>query len=289
MDTAERIRYEIDVTDVEYIKHGDKPYLARVYKPKGQGPFPLLIDIHGGAWVNKDRTSDEGTDAPLAKTGVVVASLDFRMPGDGANCAYPASMQDINYAVRWFKANAARFSIDAKRVGILGVSSGGHQAMLTAMRPHDATYSAVPGPAGVDSTVQCAVMCWPVIDPLGRYEYAQGLKGGQHDKQAKNWLDSHDRYWGSTETMAQANPTRLLERGETALTPPVVYLQGTADLAHPVPNRERFIAQYRKAGGAVDLHLFEGVGEAFITNDPNSPQAKDAVEKIIAFVHRELG
>ena len=289
MDTAERIRYEIDVTDVEYIKHGDKPYLARVYKPKGQGPFPLLIDIHGGAWVNKDRTSDEGTDAPLAKTGVVVASLDFRMPGDGANCAYPASMQDINYAVRWFKANAAKFSIDANRVGILGVSSGGHQAMLTAMRPHDATYSAVPGPAGVDSTVQCAVMCWPVIDPLGRYEYAQGLKGGHHDKQAKNWVDSHDRYWDSTETMAQANPTRLLERGETALTPPVVYLQGTADLAHPVPNRERFIAQYRKAGGAVDLHLFEGVGEAFITNDPNSQQAKDAVEKIIAFVHRELG
>lgn len=290
MDTAERIRYEIEVTDVEYIKHGDKPYLARVYKPKGAGPFPLLIDIHGGAWVNKDRTSDEGTDAPLAKTGVVVVSLDFRMPGDGENCAYPASMQDINYAVRWFKANAAKFSINPKRVGILGVSSGGHQAMLTAMRPHDATYSALSlsGPASVDATVQCAVMCWPVIDPLGRYEYAQGLLGGEHDKQAKNWIASHDRYWGSKEKMAQANPTRLLERGETAVMPPVIYLQGTADLAHPVPNRDRFIAQYRKAGGQVALHLFEGVGEAFITNDPNSQQAKDAVEKIIAFVHREL-
>jgi acetyl esterase len=69
----------------------------------------------------------------------------------------------------------------------------------------------------------------------------------------------------------------------------VIYLQGTADLAHPVPNRDRFIAQYRKAGGRVDLHLFEGVGEAFITNDPNSQQAKEAVAKIIEFVHRELG
>lgn len=287
MDTAQRVSYDIDVSDVEYIKHNGKPYLARVYKPKGKGPFPLMIDIHGGAWVNKDRIADEGTDTPVAKTGVVVASLDFRMPADGAGCAYPASLQDINYAVRWFKANAAQFNADPARVAILGVSSGGHQAMLTAMRPDD--FADIPGPAGVDASVQCAVMCWPVIDPLGRYEYAQGLLGGQHDKQAKNWIDSHNRFWGTTELMAKANPTRLLERGEKALTPPVVYLQGTADLAHPAPNRDRFIAEYRKAGGKVDLHLFEGVGEAFITNDPNSPQAKSAVEKMIEFLHRELG
>ena len=289
MTTAELVRHEIDVTDVEYIRHGDKPYLARVYKPRGKGPFPLLIDIHGGAWTKKDRMADEGTDAPLAKTGVVVASLDFRMPADGGNCGYPASIQDINYAIRWFKSRAAEFNIDPKRVGILGVSSGGHQAMLSAMRPGDTRYAALPGPAGVDASVQCAVMCWPVIDPLGRYEYAQGLRGGQHDKQAKNWIESHDLYWGSTEAQAEGNPTRLLERGEKTPLPPVIYLQGTADLAHPVPNRDRFIASYRKAGGKVDLHLFEGVGEAFITNDPNSSQARDAIEKIIEFVHRELG
>ena len=88
--------------------------------------------------------------------------------------------------------------------------------------------------------------------------------------------------------MAKANPTRLLERGEKAQIVPVVYLQGTADLAHPVPNRDRFINEYRKVGGKVDLHLFEGVGEAFITNDPDSPQAKGAVAKMIEFLHREL-
>jgi acetyl esterase len=287
MDTAQRVNYDIDVTDVEYIRHGNKPFLARVYKPRGKGPFPLIIDLHGGAWTKKDRTSDEGTDAPLAKTGVVVVSLDFRMPP--ADAGYPASMQDVDYAIRWFKSRAADFGIDPKRVGILGVSSGGHQAMLTAMRPNDPRYAALPGPAGVDATVKCAVMCWPVIDPLGRYEYAKGLLGGEHDKHAKSWVESHDLYWPDTAAMAEGNPTRALERGEKTALPNVIYLQGTADLAHPVPNRDRFIAAYRKAGGKVDLHLFEGVGEAFITNDPNSPQAKEAVEKIIAFVHRELG
>jgi len=88
--------------------------------------------------------------------------------------------------------------------------------------------------------------------------------------------------------MEEANPTRLLERGEKVPLPPVIYIQGAADVAHPVPNRERFIANYRKAGGRVELHLFEGMGEAFITNDPNSPQARSAVEKIIEFVHREI-
>ena len=68
-------RYEIDVEDVEYLRHGDKPLLARVYKPRGTGPFPLIIDLHGGAWCKKDRTSDAGTDEPLARSGVVVVAL----------------------------------------------------------------------------------------------------------------------------------------------------------------------------------------------------------------------
>ena len=70
--------------------------------------------------------------------------------------------------------------------------------------------------------------------------------------------------------------------------PPVLYLQGTRDGAHPRPHLDRFIASYRKAGGRVDLHFFEGVGEAFITNDPGAPASLDAIEKIIEFVHREI-
>src|SRR5918992_2061327 len=127
MTTDTLTRYEIDVEDVEYLRHGDKPLLARIYKPRGDGPFPLVIDLHGGAWCNKDRLSDEGTDAPLAESGVVVVALDFRMPPDGK---YPASLQDVNYAIRWCKSKAAEFGSTPDRIAILGVSSGGHQAML---------------------------------------------------------------------------------------------------------------------------------------------------------------
>jgi acetyl esterase/lipase len=61
MTTATATRYEISVEDIEYLRHGDKPLLARVYRPRGAGPFPLIVDLHGGAWCNKDRTMREST------------------------------------------------------------------------------------------------------------------------------------------------------------------------------------------------------------------------------------
>jgi acetyl esterase/lipase len=290
MTTAELTTYAIDVTDIEYLRHGDKPLLARLYKPRGTGPFPIIVDLHGGAWCKKDRTSDAGTDEPLAKSGVIVVALDFRMPPDAG---YPASLADVNYAIRWCKAHASEWNGRADRVGVLGVSSGGHQAMLAAMRPADARYAALPlaGKSAVDAKVHCAVMCWPVIDPLGRYQYAKAAQKGSDEKLKKSadeWVVCHDKYWGSEAAMTEGNPTLALERGEKTDLPPVLYLQGTADIAHPKPNRDQFIASYRKAGGRVDLHLFEGVGEAFITNDPTSQAARDAIERIVEFVHREM-
>jgi acetyl esterase/lipase len=288
MNDAVLTRYEIDVEDVEYLRHGAKPLLARVYKPRGAGPFPLVIDLHGGAWCKKDRTSDAGTNEPLARSGVVVVALDFRMPPDAK---YPASLQDINYAIRWCKARAEAFQARPDRVGILGVSSGGHQAMLTAMRPDDSRYAALALDARpeIDAGVQCVVLCWPVIDPLGRYRYARNARAENRlVKQADEWIASHDKYWKDEAEMAEGNPTLALERGEKVRTPPVLYLQGTEDVAHPKSDRDRFIASYRSAGGRVDLHLYEGVGEAFITNDPTSRQASEAIDRIVEFVHREM-
>lgn len=285
MNTATATRHEIDVEDVEYIRHGDQPLLARIYKPRGAGPFPLIVDLHGGAWTKKDRTSDVATDEGLAKSGVTVVSLDFRMP---PQAKYPASIEDVNYAIRWCKARATELKTHPDRVGILGVSSGGHQAMLSAMRPNDPRYAALPGKAGIDASVRCVVLCWPVIDPLGRYEYAKNKRDSGDAKHANEWIAAHDQYWADEAEMAEGNPTRALERGEKVPMPPVLYLQGTADPAHPRPNLERFVAAYRKAGGRLDLHMFEGMSQAFISEDPKHPRSIEAIERIIEFVHREI-
>ena len=144
--------------------------------------------------------------------------------------------------------------------------------------------------AGIDAGVNCAVLYWPVIDPLGRYEYAKKLKaaGGNYPPVVDRVLPDHDRYWQSEDAMSEGSPTRIMERSEKTALPPVLYLQGTADVAHPRPNLDRFVAAYRKAGGRLDLQLYEGEGEGFFIYRPDTQVAADACGKIVAFLHREL-
>lgn len=284
-------QFTIDVEDVEYLRHGDKPLLARIFRPRGAGPLPLIVDLHGGAWCVSTRESDVVINEALAKSGVVVAALDFRMPPDAP---YPGSMADINYAIRFFKTRAAELGSRKDMVGALGISSGAHQAMLNAMRPKDPRYSAVPLPAGaadVDASVRAVVLCWPVIDPLARYHYAKKLKAGgpPYPEVVDNVLPLHDLYWKTEAAMAEGNPVLALERGERMEMPPVLYLQGSKDVAHPRPDLDRFVAGYRKAGGQVELEIYEGEGQAFITRNPTSPNAARATEKIIEFVHKQIG
>jgi acetyl esterase len=212
------------------------------------------------------------------------------MPPDAS---YPGSMADINYAIRWLKTRATSLGSRPDLVGVLGVSSGAHQAMLGAMRPTDARYAAIQLPAGspaVDAAVRCVVLCWPVIDPLGRFHYAKKLKaaGPPYPDVVDRVLPHHYSYWGTEAAMAEGNPVMALERGEKALMPPALYIQGTKDVAHPRPDLDRFVAAYRKAGGQVELELYEGATEGFINRNPNSPEAQKALGRIIEFVHKEI-
>src|SRR5205085_7858706 len=139
MSTAvlETKTHPFDIKDVEYLRHGGNPLLARVFKPKGEGPFPALVECHGGAWCQSDRLTERLRHEAMASHGIVSIALDFR---SGNEAPYPASVQDINYAVRWAKANAHSLKTRPDLVGISGQSSGGHLAMLLAMRPRDGRY-----------------------------------------------------------------------------------------------------------------------------------------------------
>jgi acetyl esterase len=97
------VSYEVDVEEVEYLRHGAKPLLARVFRPHGKGPFPAVVEAHGGAWCEGNRANNDSINSAVAKGGVVVAALDFRNPPDAT---YPGSVADINYAIRWLKSEA---------------------------------------------------------------------------------------------------------------------------------------------------------------------------------------
>jgi len=133
--------YEVEVEDVEYLRHGDTPLLARLFKPRGTGPFPAVVELHGGAWCLGDRLQDTSINEQLARNGILVAALDFRVP---PAASYPGSAVDINYGIRWLKREAASLGSRPEMVCTFGISSGGHLAMLLGMRPQDSRYSAIP-------------------------------------------------------------------------------------------------------------------------------------------------
>jgi acetyl esterase/lipase len=281
--------HEFAVDDVEYLNDGDTRLLLRLFKPKGAGPFPLMIDLHGGAWCSQDRTADAMFNEALARSGVVVAALDFRMP---PVAGYPASLADINFATRWLKARAGELNVRPDRVGMIGVSSGAHQAMLAAMRPRDRRYAQIrlAAPGDVDAKVAAVVLVWPVIDPLRRFHHAKRLQaaGGTYPQQIDRVIPSHIKFWGSEEAMEEGNPVGILNRGEAVEMPPVLYVQGADDVVHPKADLERFVASYRERGGEVELALYAGEAEGFIRN-PASKAAPLAMQRIIDFVHARLG
>ena len=163
---ATTVAFEVDVKDVEYQQLDGTPWLARVYRPLGVGPFPTIVDVHGGAWNNGDRTNDTQLNTALAQRGILSVAIDFRQP---PQAGYPASVADMNLAIRWTKVHAGEYGGSTK-VGALGVSSGGHLVLLGGIRPRDARYSSLPlqGHSDVDASLAYVVACWPVSDPLYR-------------------------------------------------------------------------------------------------------------------------
>lgn len=276
--TGGKAAYEFNVRDIVYSRSGGKDRLARLYQPAGTGPFPAIVQVHGGAWNNKDRTDGQNTAMDLANAGIVVLSIDFR---NAPEAPYPASLQDINYGIRWLKAHAREFGSSAERVGAYGTSSGGHQILLAAIRPEDPRYRALPLAEApeMDAKLAFVISGWGVLNPLDRYKLAK-------EKGKADIAKSHDVFFGNEATQIEATPALILDRGEKVYLPPAMVFQGTKDEWVPVGQAEHLAASYRRAGGTLDLLLLEGEAHTFVNEHPFAPNSIKAVEAVKAFIRK---
>src|SRR6266576_1402103 len=212
---------EIAVNEVEFRQNAaGRMLMARIYQPTGAGPFPTVLDLHGGAWNAKDRFAEEPMDRSIASSGVLVVAIDMtRAP----EAPYPAGVQDANYAVRWLKWKAPTWKGDASRIGIYGSSSGGHVAELLAMRPHDPRYNAIPLPgAPSDATVAYVAMRSPISNPYARFQNAEKLK-------RESMVQNHTTFFKPWDTIHESNPQEILERHERVTMVPLLIMQGGLD------------------------------------------------------------
>src|SRR5438034_1437783 len=169
-------KLDITVTEVPLRTNAaGRMLMARIYQPNGPGPFPTVLDLHGGAWNAKDRHAEEPMDRALAASGLLVVAIDMTLAPEAP---YPASVQDANYAVRWLKWKAKTWNGDASKVGVYGSSSGGHVAELLGMRPHDPRYNAIPLPEApkLDATVAYIACRSPISNTYARFQNAEEKK-----------------------------------------------------------------------------------------------------------------
>ncbi|MFQ5682513.1 MAG: alpha/beta hydrolase [Candidatus Binatia bacterium] len=271
-------QFEIKAWDVEFRRDPVRTLMAHIYEPQAEGPFPALLDLHGGAWNNQNRMANTAMDERLASSGILVVAIDMRLAPEAP---YPASVADANYGVRWLKAKAREWNGDPATVGALGSSSGGHVIELCAMRPHDPRYNAHPlsGVSGVDATLAYVAARSPVSDPFARYQQAE--KMGR-----EKMLQNSKIYFNPWKTILEGNPQLILERGEAVTLPPLLVLQGELDDNVLLEVQEKFAKSYRAAGGECNLELFQGCEHQWVRTP--GPQTDRAIEKIKSFVARQL-
>jgi acetyl esterase len=273
-------RFDLAVSDVELRRTpAGRMLMARIYQPKGAGPFPAVLDLHGGAWNRKDRLAEEPMDRALAASGLLVVAVDLTLAPEAP---YPACVQDANYAVRWLKAKAATWNGDASKIGLYGSSSGGHVAELLAMRPRDPRYNSIPlaaSPAGapdVDATVAWVAMRSPISNTFARYENAERRHNEAMVKNNKVFFSPWD-------TIHESNPQEILERQEKVVLVPFLIMQGALDDNVLPEVQEKFAKTYRAAGGTCDYRLFENsVHEWVAEPGPQTDKAREVVKEFIA-------
>ncbi|GAB4410078.1 MAG: alpha/beta hydrolase [Anaerolineales bacterium] len=275
-------------------KYLDVPYASispaqklDIYLPdEGNGPFPVIMSIHGGAFLGCDK-ADAQVEPMLRglKRGYAVVAVNYRLSWEAK---FPALVHDVKAAVRWIRANAARYGFDPNRIAAWGGSAGAYLAAMLG------TSAGVPeledlslGNPDQPSHVQAVVAWFPPTDFLAMDEQLaeSGLgptPGMEHSgPESPESLLLGEQITKIPERVKAANPATYI----TPAAPPFFLQHGTADTVVPVQSSITLAAALEKAIGKdnVRLELLEGAGHA----DPRF-DAPENVEKVFAWLDERL-
>lgn len=228
-----------------------------LYLPQGNGPFPLIVNIHGGGFMMGDKSDPVGGDQLLAN-GYAVASLNYRLSGEAT---FPAQIQDVKAAVRWLRAHAQEYHLDPQKFGAWGWSAGGNlAAMLGTSCEVAALEGAELGNADQSSCVQ-AVVDW--FGPIDFLQMDQQFSGTSCAQDHNNADSPESKLIGAPiqdkpEVAKAANPITYV----SPKAPPFFIQHGTADCNVPPQQGKLLSDALTPAIGAdhVSLNFIQGAG-----------------------------
>jgi acetyl esterase/lipase len=242
------------IADVVYAKVGDEPLLLDIFLPdkKPDAPLPVILWVHGGAWVSGDKSNCPV--APFAARGYAVISIDYRLSG---KAKFPAQIQDCKGAVRWVRAHAAEYGFDPDRIGASGGSAGGHLvALMGTAGDVKELEGEVGGNLGLSSRVQAVCdLCGPT-DFL-REEYVRARATTQPAILERALVALIGGPWEDKRDLAAlASPVKFISRDD----PPFLIVHGDADNTIPVKHSQTLYDQLKAAGLDATIFVVKGAG-----------------------------
>jgi acetyl esterase/lipase len=247
--------------DIEYARYGRKSLTLDLYLPIAHAErIPGVVVVHGGGWAGSDSKQFAHVAAALAERGVAAAAIEYRTASEAS---FPGAIQDVKAAIRWMRANAERFGIIDRELGILGGSSGAYMALFAGVTDGLPFYEGSGGHPGVSSRVQGVVGMATPTDPRRLGEAGQRVV----ERFIGKPLSENPAVW------ALASPVSHVDD----LDPMVLLMHSRTDEAVRPEQATEFATLYRGAGSAAEVELIAGAPHAFWNYHPWFAPAMDRV------------
>jgi acetyl esterase/lipase len=220
-----------------------------IYKPADSPAVihPAVLLIHGGGWTGLDKRTMRGMGQVLARSGFVAFAVDYRLFQGGEN-RWPAQLDDVQRAVRWLRANAAKYGVNPERIGAFGHSAGAQLAALLGME--DTRGNSDPALTKYSSRVQA------VVDVSGPIDFT-----AEHGSDGQGFLTNFlgAPYTTHPEVWREASPAFHVSKADA----PFLIMHGTQDQNVPLAQSQELFEKLQSAGVPVsfvkvdDVHTFQ--------------------------------
>ncbi|HUU26791.1 MAG TPA: alpha/beta hydrolase [archaeon] len=250
------------------------------YATDSDSAAPAIVHIHGGAW----RTGRKSADRALgfARAGFVGVSINYRLSGVAQ---FPAGVYDCKRAIRWVRANAARYGIDPERIGIVGESAGGHLVALLGTSGGCRYLEGYGGDLEYSSSVQSVVDHYGPVDFLRMEDKPGRMRHLTEDSPESLWLGQ--KVTEVPELVRMANPITYIDAGD----PPMLLIHGENDGIVIIEQSEYLYEALRKAGVECEFIRVANADHGYPPNPKDavvSPSREEIRKKEIEWFKRTL-